>query len=324
MNILFYGFRHGHILGCYHQAQQHPDCRIVGALEEYTPAREKAEAALGVTFDQGSYESWLEKPEVEAVAIGGVFADRGPAIIKALQHGKHVISDKPLCTTLEQLEQIRTLAQQKNLKVGCLLDLRYIPAALRVKALMESCRLGQVRNVTFTGQHCLDYGKRDAWYFEPGRQGGTINDIAIHGVDLLPFMLGHSITKVHSARTWNAYAWKHPHFLDCATFMAELDNGAGVLADVSYAAPHQPLPTYWNFQIWCDRGLVTFRCGSTEVTVYADGEKAPEVLPGIAPESTLLDDFLKEIRTGSTDFTHSVLASTETTLRIQQAADARN
>ena len=46
MKILFYGFRHGHILGCYRQAQQNPEVQIVAAIEENTPARLTAEAEI--------------------------------------------------------------------------------------------------------------------------------------------------------------------------------------------------------------------------------------------------------------------------------------
>lgn len=324
MNILFYGFRHGHILSCYREAKNNPNYTIVGALEENAQARKDAEQALGIQLDEGSYQQWLSKAEVEVVAIGGAYGDRGAAIIQALQHGKHVISDKPLCTDLAQLEQIRSLALEKQLKVGCLLDLRYAPQALRARQILHSGRLGAVRNISFTGQHYLDYAHRPRWYFEPGMHGGTINDIAIHGIDLIPFLTGQRISKVHAARTWNAYAADHPHFQDCAIFMAQTEGGAGVLADVSYAAPSLfgQMPTYWNFKIWCEKGLLTFCFNNPDVTVYEDGAQAPDVLSGLAPETSLLDDFRKEIMENTTTFTQSVLSSGQTALWIQQIANS--
>lgn len=323
MNILFYGFRHNHILGCYHAAQVHPEIHVLGAIEENEAARVSAQEKLETPIAPDGYEDWLCRSDLDAVAIGGVYADRGQAIIKALQHGKHVLSDKPLCTRLSELEEIRRLAQKKNLKVGCLLDLRKAPAAISAKALLSSGRLGEIKNITFTGQHYLDYQKRPSWYFEPGKHGGTINDIAIHGIDLIPYLCDHKITKLHCAKTWNGYATLHHHFDDCATFMAETDSGAGILADVSYAAPSQvfSMSTYWNFQIWCEKGFLTFHYTDPNVTVYADGHDHPEIIPGTQPKTTILDDFLLEISQNTTFFTDSVLAASETALRIQQAAD---
>ena len=324
MKFLFYGFRHYHIYDLFHQVQQNPDMEILAAIEEHEPTRTDCEKNLNFKFDDGTYEQWLENPEVEAVAIGGAFGDRGQAIIKALQHGKHVISDKPICTRLEELEQIRALAREKHLQVHGMLDLKYSSAVLRFKELLESGKYGEVRNVSFTGQHYLNYGNRPGWYYEEDRQGGTINDISIHGIDMLHYIAGLTVAKVNAARTWNCYAYNHPNFNDCAIFMAELNNKAGLLVDVSYAAPSQvfTMPTYWNFKFWCDRGLITFTSGGNSVTVYADGATEPEVFPGIAPERNMLDVFVDAIATGSNEITENDLFTAESTLRIQQVADA--
>ena len=323
MNVLFYGFRHVHLRDYYTKAVNHPDYRIVAALEEDPHYRKLAEDHHGVVFSEGTYEQWLENPDVEVVAIGTAYGDRGPAVIKALQHGKHVLSDKPICTNLEELEEIRALATEKHLKVGCLLDLKYTPSILPVKELLDSGRMGKVKNITFNGQHCIDYANRPSWYFEPGMHGGTINDIAIHGIDIIPYLTGQKITKLHAARTWNSFATRHPHFMDCAVFMAETDGGAGVQADVSYAAPSQvfSMPTYWSFQIWCERGLVTFCAVNHDVTVYEEGIKEPQIISGKDHTIDMLTEFVREWQSAEAVMTQRVLESTQTALLIQKAAN---
>lgn len=323
MNILFYGFRHGHILGCFHNAVQCPSVKIVAAIEENKEARQAAEQALGVPVLAEGYDVWLCDDQVDAVAIGGAYGDRGQAVIKALKAGKHILTDKPLCTSLAELEKIRTLCREKNLKIGCLLDLRKMPATAQVKALLDSGRLGKVKNIGFTGQHCIDYANRPGWYFEPGKHGGTINDIAIHAIDLIPYLTGEKISKAYCARTWNAFAARNPDFNDSAMFLAETEGGAGVMADVSYAAPSQvfTMPTYWNFNLWCEKGLITFRWADADVTVYEDGKSQPETLPGIVPKTGILEDFIAEIKENTNTFTESVLTASETALRLQKLAD---
>ncbi len=323
MNLIFYGFRHGHIFDFFRLAQKTPGVTILAAIEDNAQAAAAAKNALGISLESGTYEAWLQNPKVDAVAIGDAYGRRGSAVIAALRHGKHVISDKPLCTDLQELAQIRSLAEEHHLQIGCLLDLRYTSAALRAKALFDSGKLGAVKNISFTGQHCIDYANRPEWYFAPNMHGGTINDIAIHGIDLITFLTGHHIRRVHCARTWNCFAYRHPQFHDCATFMAETDGGAGVLADVSYSAPSQvfSMPTYWNFQFWCEKGLATFCYTGKDVTVYEEGIPEAQILPGITPESNVLADFLQQIRTGDDRQTQSVLNATETALTIQRAAN---
>ncbi|MBQ7050370.1 MAG: Gfo/Idh/MocA family oxidoreductase, partial [Firmicutes bacterium] len=101
MNIAFAGFRHSHIYGLYKSAVENPEVTITGCCEENEEARLAAEKEIGSSFKYNSYEELLQDPSVEAVAIGDYFQKRGGMIIAALKAGKHVICDKPLCTSLE-------------------------------------------------------------------------------------------------------------------------------------------------------------------------------------------------------------------------------
>jgi predicted dehydrogenase len=322
LKLLFNGFRHGHINTLYQKAIASDAVDVVGCIEQNEQARNNAKNLLGATFSEKSYDEWLQE-DIDVVAIGGAYGERGEAIIKALSAGKHVIADKPICTSLAQLEQIRKLASEKNLQVACMLDLRYLPQTLRVQEILESGRLGEIRNISFNGQHCIDYANRPTWYFEEGMHGGTINDLSIHGVDLVRILSKMEITKIDAARCWNAYATKNPDFKDCATFMARLENGAGVLADASYSAPSQvfSMPTYWEFKIWCEKGYLTFCYVQNSVTIYEEGNKEPVVLSGLPATRDYLDDLLDAIESGDRAMTEGVFTSTETALTIQAYAD---
>ena len=319
--ILFYGFRHSHINGLYKKAAAAPGVQIVGCVEENEAARIQAAETLGAEFTDRTYESWLADPAVTVVAIGNAYAQRGEAMIRALSAGKHVIADKPICTELSQLETIGALAEEKGLVVGCMLDLRYLPQTQTALRVLSSGELGKVRSIAFNGQHCLDYENRPGWYFEPGMHGGTINDIAIHGIDLVRMLTGQEFGGIDGARTWNAYAYRHPHFMDSAAFLARLEDGAAVMADVSYAAPktQAPLPSYWEFRVWCDKGMLQFNFAEDTVTIYGNGE--PQILAGTAPDEDYLQEFLRQIETGCRKMTKNILRSTKTALQIQRAAE---
>ena len=319
MKLLFCGFQHGHILGLYEKAKVNNDVEIVACIE----SDEKRKAALAdkVVFDANDYDFWLTQ-DVDIVAVGGKYGERGQMVIKALEAGKHVIADKPICTSLKELKKIEKLARAKNLKVACMFDLRYTASTLTAKRLLDRKELGEVCNISFTGQHCIDYAHRPSWYFEKGMHGGTLNDLAIHGLDLVEFMTGLTIDKVQAARCWNRYATRHPKFKDCAMFLAKLSNGGGLVADVSYSAPSQvfSMPTYWDFKIWCERGLITFAATQNKVTMYAEGSPAPIVLEETHACGDWLADLILEIRSGNNAFTESVFRSSRQALKLQKAS----
>lgn len=324
MKILFYGFRHGHIDVLYRQALEKAELEIAACLEEDPEAASAAGQRLGLKIQRESYDAWLRR-DIDIVVVGGKYGQRGQAAIKALRAGKHVISDKPLCTRMEELQEIERLAYENHLKIGCMLDLRDAPCVCRAREILGERRLGEVRGISFTGQHCIDYGHRPGWYFEEGMHGGTINDLAIHGIDLVRDLTALEIEKVDGVRTWNAYAVKNPDFKDSAVFMARLSNGAELLADVSYSAPSQvfSMPTYWDFKFWCERGLLTFHYTDSRVTIYQEGTEQPQVLEGIIPEKGYFERFLEEVAGRSDHVTRSVIDSSRAALRIQREADMR-
>jgi len=329
-SIAFAGFRHPHILGLWSRAKEHPNCQIVGAWENDPATRKELEAAGTVRLTHDSFETMLAESDCNIVAIGDTYARRGPLAIAALKAGKQIISDKPLCTSLAELAEIETLAKEKNLSVGCQLDLRESGSIRKLQEVIQSGTIGKVCTITSTGQHPLRYGVRAAWYFEPGQHGGTINDIGVHVFDFAPWLTGSSWKSVLAARAWNAKAVEAPHFNDCAQFLATLEDGTSCFADLSYLAPNAigfGLPQYWRVSVHGTKGMAETSYNCPTVTVVTDEDKAPRELPALTDTPAgYLQDFFDEIAgspsaTGLT--TSNVLATARKSLEVQALADRR-
>ena len=323
INIAFAGLRHGHIFALYNEALKNPAYHILGAFEENEDARRAAEEK-GLVCNYSSLDALLADEMVDAVALGGCYGERGRVAIRALRAGKHVIADKPLATSLEELSQIEQEAGRKQKKVSCMFTMRYDAKINGAKKLFESGALGEIAAISFGGQHPLQYGRRPDWYFEENMHGGVINDIAIHGLDALAYAFGIKADKINAARCWNKMAQSEPKFLDCAQFMLTAENGAGIIADVSYAIPDGiefKLPYYWQFYVWGTKGVLSFSHRTAGV-YYLAGDPTPHSLQEIYV-GEYLDDFLKLLSDDKTTILpmEDVFASTQKTLEIQKYAD---
>ena len=218
------------------------------------------------------------------------------------------------------------LAKEKNKIVSCMLTMRFSQAVNSVKALIDSGELGEINNICVGGQHPLMYGRRPMWYFEEGKHGGVVNDIAIHFIDILSYMLGLKVEKVNAARCWNKFATEEPKFKDSAQFMLTADNGAGIIGDVSYAIPDGiefGLPYYWQFYIWGTKGTIEFTEGVKKLWYYAKGDAQKRAVELMEPKCDYLTDFLNVVE-GNTDVMvpmEDVFEATRQTLLIQQEAD---
>lgn len=324
MRIAFAGLRHDHIFAVHNMALRQGDYTITGAFEADPVARGKAETR-GLSCRYPTYEALLADDTVEAVALGGCYGDRGQMAIEALRAGKHVLADKPLCTSLGELTEIEGLAVEGGKKVGCMLTMRYEPKLAAVCDLVRSGRLGQIGNISFGGQHPLQYGRRPMWYFETGKHGGVIGDIAIHCIDILSFAFGIHDFTVNAARCWNHYAIEEPSFADCGQFMLTGKDGEGILGDVSYAVPDGiefALPMYWQFTVWGTGGVLDFSLGKKDILFYERGKKEPVLLPEVPPTTDYMTDFLHLCQGESVLLPmEDVFRSTRNTLLVQKMAD---
>jgi len=296
----FAGFRHNHILDLLSGVEERPDTEVVACCEEDAAAREALASKGRVKITHIDIAAMLRAVECDVVAIGDYYGKRGRLALAALRAGRHVLSDKPLCTSLAEHDEIARVAAERKLVVGLQLDSRDYAAWRTLRSILSSGQIGEIASVHIDGQHPLLFGTRPAWYFEEGKHGGTINDIGIHAFDFVPWLTGRQWGKVVAARSWNAKAREVPHFQDCAQLLATLDNGAGVLADFSYLAPDKlgfQLPHYWHLLVHGTRGLADAHLMAKEIIVIKDESAAPETIPvADARPRGYLEDFLQEIR----------------------------
>lgn len=324
MNIAFCGLKHDHIFALYRMASENSDITVLGAWDDEEAYRAKARGVIREPFYENE-EALLRDSRVDIVAVGDAYGARGQMTIRALSMGKHVLSDKPLCTRIEELDEIERISREKHLCVGCMLDLRYDPALRTAGEMMLAGKIGEVHGINFTGQHPLNYGVRPSWYFEKERHGGTFNDLAIHGLDAVRVMTGLKYKSTLCARLFNAFSHEKPDFMDSAQMMAELENGAGLTADVSYSAPNKTgfsLPSYWRFNFWGEGGSIECKLGASNILLAQKNGECMRI-PARPVENNCLSELINAIHGRDTQYDAEILfESTRNALTLQKDAES--
>ena len=328
LRLAIVGFRHGHIMDLYRRVVENPTLELVATCEEDEATRTQLKAQGQVSITYSCFDEMLESVACDAVAIGDYFGKRGSLVIRALQHGKHVISDKPLCTSLVELDEIVQLATSNHLCVGCMLDMRDNGIFIGTRTLVRQGLIGEVKAISFNGQHPLFWGQRAPWYFEPGKHGGTINDIGIHAFDIIPWVTGLRFAQVNAARCWVAQPELCSTFASAGQVMLTMTNGCGVLGDVSYLTPDSFAyrnPQYWRITLWGNKGVLETSHTAEGITVVVNGETTLRTeLAAPGNPGGYLKSFLHDVE-GSSEAdeldTVQVLAVTRVALQVQNAAD---
>lgn len=325
LKIAFAGFRHGHIFGMYSACTEENGFKIVAACEEHGETRDDLEKTKKAAVTHDSFEKMLDEVDCDVIACGDYYGTRGSILIEALKRGKHVIADKPVCTSMAELDEIEKLAGEKGLKVGCMLDARNSGHVLKLRELIRGGVIGEVHAINIGGQHPLLYGTRPSWYFEEGKHGGTINDIAIHAVDFVPWITGLEFAELTAARSWNARLPEVPYFHDAGQFLAKMSNNCGFFCDVSYFMPDSfgyGLELYWRMTFFGKDGILETSMTMPNIMLAKNGNKEKEMLdPCERFTNGYLKAFANDIKGEKTEMaTADVIKASRISLKIQQAA----
>ena len=89
----------------------------------------------------GDERAILDDPEIKLVLGAGILADRAPMAVRAMQHGKDVMLDKPGATTLEQLAELRRVQAATGRILSILYSEHYTqPATIAAGELVKARR----------------------------------------------------------------------------------------------------------------------------------------------------------------------------------------
>jgi predicted dehydrogenase len=133
-------------------------------------------------------------PEINTVVITTRHNTHAQFVIQALEAGKHVFVEKPLCLTLEELDSISSQLLNFSTSTPLLMvgfNRRFAPHVVKMKALLETVKDPKSLIMTVNaGMIPPSHWTQDA---EVG--GGRIIGEACHFIDLLRFLTGNPILK---------------------------------------------------------------------------------------------------------------------------------
>ncbi|ADU31029.1 Gfo/Idh/MocA family protein [Evansella cellulosilytica] len=123
---------------------------------------------------------------------------------KALLHGKHVLCEKPMATSVEKARVILEAQKKSGKKLMIDHNQRLTKVHQRAKSIIENKELGKALTFKTTFGHqgpekwSVD-GTNATWFFKKERShSGVAGDLGIHKIDLIHYLLDDEIDIVHS------------------------------------------------------------------------------------------------------------------------------
>lgn len=170
------------------------------AVASRTQARADAYAReWAIPRAHGSYESLLASDDVDGVYISLPNSAHAEWTIKAVEHGKHVLCEKPLAITVAEVDAMAEAAARYGRVVSEGIPYRHHPQAARIRDLVQQGAIGEPRLVrsVFTYSQSRDGDVR----LDPALGGGSLWDVGCYPLGLVRMVLG--------AEPETVCAWQH-------------------------------------------------------------------------------------------------------------------
>ena len=277
------------IIGCGSIARQrhaaeyarNENTKIVGVFDLSRPRAEAmAKDFGGKVYDTA--EELIADTAIDAVSVCVANAYHAPITIDALNHGKHVLCEKPMAITLQDCENMLAAARKNGKRLLIDHNQRLNATHKKAKELIASGELGRVISFSTTFGHkgpemwSADKSS-NTWFFKKNAAAfGSMADLGIHKIDLMRYLIGSNVKNVFSR-----LATLDKKFPDGTPIEVD-DNSVEILTFANGALG--TVTTSWTHYgeecnsstLYCEKGIIKLYHDPrfTLQVVYADGTKA--------------------------------------------------
>jgi predicted dehydrogenase len=253
-----------------------PGAALVALADTSREALAAASSELGCKLVFDDPVAAVADERVDAVVAASPTFTHAEIAIAALEAGKHVLCEKPLCSTLEEATAVADAVERADGVFVMGFMRRFDPGFRRAAEAIAAGEIGRPLFVRSTGR---GPGLPPEWAWDPRVSGGLIAEVNSHDIDTIRWLSGQEVETVYAlgrAAKRPDLAERYPGFTDLVAASFELSGGA--LAQLDGACPAD-YGYDARVEVYGDEGVVfagDARAG-TALVVRADGARTDPV-----------------------------------------------
>ncbi|AKI96517.1 Gfo/Idh/MocA family protein [Kosmotoga pacifica] len=235
---------------------------VVGCTEDQAVMNNVLKSAQPTTNNQRriskpqvitDYSELLDK-DIDFVTIATESGNHYKNTIDFLSAGKHVLVEKPMALSTRHMNEMISLAKEKELKLGVCFQNRFNPPIQELRKAIDSGAFGRIFNATarILWNRNEDYYKQASWRGTWAMDGGTLMNQCSHNIDLLQWVLGGEVEEIYAV-TKN-YNHKYIETEDFGVAIIKFKNGSvGIIEGTANVYPKNLEET---LSVFGERGTV--------------------------------------------------------------------
>ena len=195
----------------------------------------KKHAAFGEhTRIYDDYRKMLDSEAIDLVGICRPYSLNAEASIAATRRGIDIVSEKPVATTLADLDALETAVNDNGIRLTAMFGTRLAPAFRAAHRAVREGLIGEP--ILATAQKSYRFGTRADFFKQRETYGGTIPWVAIHAVDYTRWASGQEYSQV-AALHGNLAHPDYPGCEDHGGLLFRFANGGTATIHFDYLRP---------------------------------------------------------------------------------------
>ncbi|MGH8019384.1 MAG: Gfo/Idh/MocA family protein [Opitutaceae bacterium] len=166
-------------------------CDLNKGRVELSRRQAKEEGVEVRGYAPGDFEKMIRENKVDTVIVTTMDSTHDEYIVRGLEAGCDVITEKPMTTTAEKCQGILDAQKRSGKSVRVTFNYRYSPPRTQVKDLLMNGEIGDILSIDFhwllNTMHGADYFRR--WHSLKKNSGGLMVHKATHHFDLVNWWL---------------------------------------------------------------------------------------------------------------------------------------
>ena len=216
----------------------HPLASVVATVDVKETAAAWSQQTLGTPCFPSLSQAIANVP-ADAVLVVTNPGQHKPVILEALRHGKHVLVEKPMVTSIEEANEIAVAAEHSIGKVMAAQGYRFLHSAGFVRERLAAGDIGELQAVKIRFRRHLPDVISNPEHPIYALPHSILLDMSVHHVDLLRYMTQREVVSVVAIEHDTPdNEFKHPSNAFCLMRL------------------QQDAPALWDGD-WCARGPVT-------------------------------------------------------------------
>jgi len=241
MQVVNYG-----LLGAGMMGQEHiknisliPNAKVVAFVEPDKGMRETTQQLIPDAVCYENLSQMLDQ-NLDALVIATPNYQHVDQLIEIMsQTSLPILVEKPVATSLEQIDKLREAIKQYSAPVWVAMEYRYMPPVAEFREQLKNGAVGEMSMLSIREHRFPFLEKVEDWNRFNKQTGGTLVEKCCHFFDLMRLLVGSEVTRVYASGAQDLnhldeqYDGQTPDILDNAYVVLDFENKKRALLDLN-------------------------------------------------------------------------------------------